>query len=466
MSKKQNDAPPNTPMPKAVDLLGERGLPASPDTERFVLGSVLLGGSERLSEISLTPEDFSLEKHRRIFARMKDLADRGEKVDRVTLANELMRMGQIESVDGFSYLASLDEGLPALVNLDAYVRIVAEKSRLRQIIFAAQKTIDRALIQEASSTDLTNETTNKLLEIAATANVGQELERTPTQVVENFPGGVSTFLDPTLRPHGLSTGFTQFDNMTGGLLGGQVMILAARPSHGKTAMALNIAAHLTMHPKQRRHVAVFSLEMSAATLLTRLLCATARVDAHKFRQGYLNPDERRKLQVAFGEIQEAHLFINDEASLTMTDISRKIRRLHKEHGIHVAIIDYLGLIAPQGRSENKNQEISIVTRQTKLLAKELDIPIIMLCQLSRQTERRGDARPVLSDLRDSGSIEQDADIVAFIFREELHKKDREDLRGIADLIISKQRDGPVGVVPLRFLGQFTRFENRAEDIQE
>lgn len=455
--------PPNAP-DQRPSLLDEKGLPCSPETERFVLGSVLLGGNDVFEAITLDPADFSLEKHRRIFARMKDIADRGVKIDRVTLANELMTAGQIESVDGFSYLVSLDQDLPVIANLDAYCNIVAEKSRLRQIIFTAQKTIDRALIQDASSAELAAYTTEKLSDIAALMDTGS-IGWTPTEIIESFPGGVSAFLDPTLRPRGLQTGFNRLDDMTGGFMAGQLIILAARPSQGKTALLLNIASFLTLDPKQRRPVGIFSLEMAKSVLLTRMLCANARVDSHKFRMGYLNADERRKLQVWLAAIQDAHLFINDE-SLTSQELIRKIRWLVKEHGVQIVGIDYLGLIVSEGRSENKNQEISQLTRSLKLLSKELSIPIVLLCQLSRANEKRSDPRPQLSDLRDSGSIEQDADLVAFIFREEVYKKDREDLRGIAELIVSKQREGPTGVVPLRFMGPFVKFENRSDDLSE
>ncbi len=456
----KNDIPPNSPDPSDF----ARALPASQDTERLILGSVILGGNEVLESITLEKGDYSLEAHRRIWGSMKALVDRGLKLDRVTLANEMMSNGMIESVGGFGYLASLDEGLPKVANLESYCAIVAEKSRLRQIIFEAQKTIDRALIQDASSAELAAYATEKLSSIAALMDTGNS-GWTPTEIIEGFTGGVSAFLDPTLRPRGLQTGFNRFDDMTGGLMAGQLVILAARPSMGKTALALNIASYLTLDPKQRRPVGIFSLEMAKSVLLTRMLCANARVDSHKFRMGYLNADERRKLQIGLAALQDAHLFINDDA-LTAQELVRKIRWLVKEHGVQLVLIDYLGLIVSEGRSENKNQEISQLTRSLKLLAKELSIPIVLLCQLSRANEKRSDPRPQLSDLRDSGSIEQDADIVTFIFREEVYKRDREDLRGVAELIMAKQREGPCGVIPLLFIGQFVKFENRADDIQE
>jgi replicative DNA helicase len=449
-----------------IDLTFERGLPANVDAERFVLGSVLLNQDTYFQVAgAVEPEDFSLEKHRRIFARMKDLYDRGEKIDRVTLANELMKQGQIESVDGFSYLVSLDEGLPALSNLDSYVRIVKDKATLRKLIFSAQKVIDRCLIGEEEPDEILAGAEESLLKLGE-ARSGEKLE-SPATVIGKFPGGVNAFLDPSQRVSGISTGFAKFDEMTGGLHGGELLILAARPSMGKTALALNIAQHVATHPQMRKPVAVFSLEMSSASLLTRLLCSAARVDQHKFRAGYLNADERRKLQVALADLTDSPLFLDDTAGVNLMDIHSKLRRMQAEHGLSLVVIDYLQLMSSRGRSENRNQEVSAISRGLKLMAKDLDVPFLVLSQLSRAAETRiGDHKPQLSDLRDSGSIEQDADLVAFIFREEVYKRDREDLRGLADLIVAKQRNGPIGNVPLRFLGQFTRFENRAEDLPE
>ena len=449
-----------------IDLTFERGLPANVDAERFVLGSILLNQDTYFQVAgAVEPEDFSLEKHRRIFARMKDLYDRGEKIDRVTLANELMKQGQIESVDGFSYLVSLDEGLPALSNLDSYVRIVKDKATLRKLIFSAQKVIDRCLIGEEEPDEILAGAEESLLKLGE-ARSGEKLE-SPATVIGKFPGGVNAFLDPSQRVSGISTGFAKFDEMTGGLHGGELLILAARPSMGKTALALNIAQHVATHPQMRKPVAVFSLEMSSASLLTRLLCSAARVDQHKFRAGYLNADERRKLQVALADLTDSPLFLDDTAGVNLMDVHSKLRRMKAEYGLSLVVIDYLQLMSSRGRSENRNQEVSAISRGLKLMAKDLDVPFLVLSQLSRAAETRiGDHKPQLSDLRDSGSIEQDADLVAFIFREEVYKRDREDLRGLADLIIAKQRNGPIGNVPLRFLGQFTRFENRAEDLPE
>jgi replicative DNA helicase len=453
-------------MMASPDLALEKGLPANPDAERFVLGSILLNDSVYLQVAGvLEPDDFSLEKHRRIFARMKDLYERGSRIDRVTVADELMKQAQLESVDGLSYLISLDEGLPELANLDGYIRIVKDKSILRKLIYNAQSVINRCLLGEEEPDAILASTEESLLKL------GEDRTRdqlsSPAAIIEKFPGGVGAFLDPSQRVRGLSTGFAKFDEMTGGLNGGELIILAARPSMGKTALALNIAQHVATHPKMRKPVAVFSLEMSSSSLLTRLLCSAARVDQHKFRAGYLNQDERRKLQVALADLTEAPLYLDDTAGVHLMDVHSKLRRMKAEHGLSLVVIDYLQLMSSRGRNENRNQEVSAISRGLKLMSKDLDVPFVVLSQLSRASETRpGDHKPQLSDLRDSGSIEQDADLVAFIYREEVYKRDREDIKGLADLIIAKQRNGPIGTVPLRFLGQFTRFENRAEDLAD
>jgi replicative DNA helicase len=446
------------------NLALEKGLPSNVDAERFVLGSILLNDDVYLQVAgAIDADDFSLEKHRRIFNRMKDLYGRGQHIDRVTLADELMKQGQLESVDGLSYLITLDEGLPELSNLDGYLRIVKDKSILRRLIFAAQRVIDRCVIGEEEPDQILAAAEEQLIKLGESRT--KEDLVSPAAIIQSFPGGVGAFLDPSQRVKGISTGFSKFDEMTGGMHGGELLILAARPSMGKTALALNIAQHVATHPRMKKPVAVFSLEMSSSSLLTRLLCAGARVDQHKFRAGFLNAEERRRLHVELANLTESPLFLDDTPGVNLMDVHAKLRRMKAEHGLSLVVIDYLQLMSSRGRSENRNQEVSAISRGLKLMAKDLDVPILALSQLSRASETRvGDHKPQLSDLRDSGSIEQDADLVMFIFREEVYKRDREDLKGLADVIIAKQRNGPIGNIPLRFIGAFTRFENRAEDL--
>ena len=442
----------------------DRALPTNVDAERFVLGSILLDDSFYLYTAStLEPDDFSLEKHRRIFGRMGGLYERGEKIDRVTVANELMKFNELEACDGLSYLVSLDDGLPRIPNIDSYVRIVKDKSVLRRIIFASQNMMNRCLAGEEEPDQILAGAEETLLKLGDARVKGLE---SASQVLNNYEGGLSAFLDPSKRIKGISTGYTKFDELTGGLHGGDLFILAGRPSMGKTALALNMAQHVALKLKQT--VAVFSLEMSKESLLTRMLCSVARVDSQKFRAGYLNQEERRKLGHAVNELAEAPLWIDDTAGLYLMDMHSKLRRLQKERKeLKLVIVDYLQLMTGRGRFENRTQEVTALSRGMKLLAKELNVPMLVLSQLSRAPEtRQGDHRPQLSDLRESGSIEQDADVVAFIFREEVYKKDDEDLKGRAELIIAKQRNGPIGTVKLRFLHEQTKFENPAEDVPE
>src|ERR1700694_193044 len=453
-------------MAASPDIALERGLPVNLDAERFVLGAILMDDALYIQVAgTLEADDFSLEKHRRIFLRMGELYERGERIDRVTVANELMKQNQLESVDGVSYLVSLDEGLPALSNLDSYSRIVKDKATLRRIIFTSQKLIDRCIIGEEEPDQILASAEESLLKLGETR--AQDALINPQRILEEFDGGINAFLDPSKRIKGLSTGFLKLDEMTGGLHEGELVILAARPSMGKTALALNIAQHVTMHPTEKQTVAVFSLEMSRESLLTRMICAGARVDQQKFRAGYLNQDERRRLAKTASELVQAPLYIDDTCGTHMMDIHAKLRRLKAEQALSLVVIDYLQLMSGRGRYENRNQEISTISRGLKLLAKDLKVPMLVLSQLNRAPETRpGDHRPQLSDLRESGSIEQDADLVAFIFREEIYKPEREDLKGMAELLLAKQRNGPPARLNLVFLKEFTKFENRTHDLDD
>jgi len=447
-----------------VATITEKGLPANLDAERFVLGSILLDDSYYIQTAgALEADDFSIEKHRRIFARMAEIHARDERIDRVTLANELMSRGQLEACDGLSYLVSLDDGLPQTFSIDSYIRIVKDKAILRKIIFASQHLMNRCIHGEDEPSQILAGAEETLLKLGE-SQVKSGLVG-PAQIIDEYEGGLNSFLDPSKRIKGIGTGFSKLDEMTGGFHAGELIILAARPSMGKTALALNIAQHVAT--KLDKAVAVFSLEMSKESLLTRMLCASARVDSQKFRSGYLNSEERQRLQVSASQLVRAPLFIDDTAGANLMDMHAKLRRLQAERkqDLGLVVVDYLQLMSGRGRFENRNQEISTISRGFKLLSKELNVPMLVLSQLSRAPEtRQGDHRPQLSDLRESGSIEQDADLVAFIFREEVYKRDREDLRGVAELLVSKQRNGPVGKVDLVFLHHLTKFENRAEDL--
>ncbi len=446
------------------ELVFQKGLPANQEAERFVLGAILMDDSAFISVAGgLDADDFSLESHRRIFTRMLDLNSRAEKIDRVTLANELMRYNQLESVGGLTYLISLDDGLPQIYNLESYMRIVKEKSLLRRMIMSAQATIDKCLMGEEPADQILAATEESLLKLGEAQTTTTLVS--PRQVIEGFEGGINAFLDPSKRIKGTTTGYLKLDELTGGFRPGELVILAARPAMGKTALALNIGQHVAMNPRGSRAVAVFSLEMSNESLLTRMICAQARVDQTKFREGYLNADERRRLQMGTAELVEAPIFIDDSAGSNLMDIHAKLRRLQAEQDLALVVVDYLQLMSVRGKSENRTQEISTLSRGLKLLSKELKVPFLVLSQLSRAPEQRpGDHRPQLSDLRESGSIEQDADMVMFVFREEYYKRDDESLRGKAEIILAKQRNGPTGTAKVAFLHQYTKFENLMEDV--
>jgi len=442
------------------DIAFQKGLPANLEAERLTLGAVLVDpecfpmvGGE------LTPEDFSLESHRRIFQRMHSLAERGDRIDRVALANELMRHSELESAGGLSYLMSLDEGIPQSLNVFGYIGIVKEKATLRKVIFTAQSVMDKAFLGVDQADHILAEAEESFLNIGAAR--AKNTLATPREIIDEI--GLDNFLDPASRIKGVSTGFSKFDELTGGFREGELIIIAARPAMGKTAFALNIASHVC-GPRVRKTVAVFSLEMSKESLLTRMICAAARVDQHRFRTGFLNEDERRQLSVAAEDLAESPLYLDDSPGVNMMDIHAKLKRVQATQGLGMVIIDYLQLMQARGSHDSRTQEVSSISRGMKLLSKELRVPIVALSQLSRAPETRpGDHRPQLSDLRESGSIEQDADMVCFLFREEVYKPDREDLKGRAELIISKQRNGPIGKIDLAFLHKFTKFGNLADD---
>jgi replicative DNA helicase len=444
--------------------LFEKKPPVDGALEDLVIGAILRDGLAQFEIASaiISPGDYALEKNKRLFARMGDLAGRGEPIDRVTVTNELIKHEQLDSIGGLSALVSLDEGLPEITAIASYCRRLKDLSARRHLMAQAQSLMDRATDESEPVAEIISGVTESLQNIQP----GQKEEegRNPTKIVEDFPGGIEAFLDPTKQPPGVPTGFWKFDQLLGGgFRDDELAIIAARPGMGKSAIALNIASFVAV--KKKKPVDFYSLEMSASSLLQRMACAHGRVDSHKLRNGYLNQEERGKMQRSLFELTESPITIFDRQS-SMGGIVAHIRRRAKQADAPaLVIVDYLQLIGSKGKSENRNQEISDLTRQFKLLS-QLH-PIILLSQLSRANEKRPGAsrRPQLSDMRDGGSIEQDADIVAGIHREEMYTKDREDLRGQAELILLKNRNGPVSVVNLSFLGHYTKFENRSDDLE-
>ena len=442
-------------------------LPASVDAEKTILGAILLDNAAHAEAAEkIEAEDFSLDSHRRIFLRMTELINAQRAVDIITLTDELSRLKEIESIGGVAYLASLTEGLPRRPVIDEYIRIVKDKSMLRKLMLICSNAIARAANQGEAALDVLGYAEKQLIEVneKGLTQGFQSLE----EIVRDSFGTIDNLYKNSREVTGLATEFIDFDRMTSGLQKGELIIIAGRPSMGKTALAINIAENVAV--KGKGIVAVFSLEMSKESLLRRMLASQAGVDQRRLQTGFLPEEDKTKLREALNQLVETRLFIDDTAAISLADMRARARRLkHIRGGLDLIVIDYLQLmtdtVPSSGKKpyENRVQEVSALSRGLKALAKELNLPVVALSQLSRAgVQRKDDHRPILSDLRESGSIEQDADVVGFIFREEVYNKEREDLRGLAELIIAKQRNGPVGTVNLVFLHAHTKFENRAE----
>jgi len=456
-------------MATTPDISFERGLPASIDAERSILGAVLLeNGHYNEAAERLRSEDFALDSHQRIFARMGELIDSGRAVDLVTLTEELARRKEVESVGGVAYLASLTEGLPRRLSIDEYVHIVKDKSLLRQLIGICSNAITRAADQSESALDVLNIAETELINVTEKGIVSG-FAGIPEIVRDSF-GTIDNLYKQGKEITGLATHYTEFDRMTSGLQHSELTIIAARPSMGKTAWAINIAQNAAVY--SGKIVAVFSLEMSKESLLRRMLASQALVDSQKIQKGFLLREDQEKLTIALEALTEAKIFIDDTPGISLTEMRAKARRLRQmQGGLDLIVIDYLQLMAaaPGGpaskRYENRTQEVSAISRGLKALAKELKVPVVALSQLSRASEQRGgDKKPMLSDLRESGSIEQDADVVAFIHRESYYNRDENgqpdpETEGKAEIIIAKQRNGPTGSVHLAYMSKCTRFEN-------
>lgn len=446
----------------AADLTFERGLPSSIESEKLCLGSIVLDDSkwELLTGI-IQRDSFSLESHRRIFSAMASIKERGERIHRVSLADELQRVGHLESAGGLTALVDLDAGLPDIIDLASYAHIVRRKHHLRTLIFAGQKQIDQALAEIGDPKDIAAAAVQALEPIQVGLQT-EDISQTTTQVVESYPGGISAFLDPTLRKRGLLTTFRRLDEMTDGFHEGELIVIGARPGVGKSSLLLNLAENICL-TKHKREMWIFSLEMVASSLISRIMCSRARVDQHKFRAGYLKTEERGTLQKSLFALTESNLKIVDRFGISVAEICKIIRQASKKSKIDCVALDYLQLAAAKSKGENRNLEISEMTRQLKILAGECNVPVIVLSQLSRANEKRtGSKKPILSDLRDSGSIEADADMVLLLHREEFYSE-KEEHKGVVDLIVSKNRHGPVGTCEMRFLPGLTRFENKSGD---
>jgi replicative DNA helicase len=447
-----------------MHIIERDGLPASLHTERVILGAML---TDPVAVVDATAklgvDDFSIDSHRRIYQGMIELSELGHAVDPITLAEVLQKKKEFEAVGGHSYLASLQEGLPRHLAIESYVQIVKDKSIMRQLMQVCEQGLNSAADQSEEALQILNNVESRLLEISEGA-VRRGLSDVGAIVAESF-GSVDELMAQGQEVTGLQTYYTDFDRMTSGLQPGELIIIAARPSMGKTAWAINIAQNAAV--RGQKIVAVFSLEMSKESLLRRLLASEAMVSARRIQQGFIAKDDRGKLVSALDRLVSSKIFIDDTPGIALAEMRAKARRLkQQEGGLDMIVIDYLQLMTGgatgggKARVENRNQEVSAISRGLKALAKEMGVPVVALSQLSRGSEQRaGDKKPLLSDLRESGSIEQDADVVCFIHREEYYDRENEDLKGKAEIIVAKQRNGPTGSVNLAYIADFTRFEN-------
>jgi replicative DNA helicase len=445
-----------------TDTTLERPLPQNLEAERSILGAVLLDNHALNAAVEkLRTDDFFLPQHRRIFERMVQLGEKQQAIDTVTLMEDLTRRGELEAAGGMAYLSTLADGLPRVTNVEHYARIVKEKSVLRSLIYSASAIQEQALEAADDADVILDRAESKILQLAED-RVRAGLIGVKDLVKENFERLEKIFSEGR-RITGLATGYPGLDNETAGLQPSELIILAARPSMGKTALALNIAENVAL--RHREPVAIFSLEMSKESLLLRLLASEARVDAHKFRTGHMNREDWGKVTTALSNLGEAPIWIDDSASSTVLEMGAKARRLKRDRGLSLMVVDYLQLVVPSnsGRGTNRQEEVSSMSRALKGLAKELKVPIVVLSQLTRAPERE-ERRPQLADLRESGAIEQDADVVLFINRPNFYKTDLpEEDRAKAEIIIAKQRNGPTGNLNFVFLSRHTRFEEAAPD---
>jgi replicative DNA helicase len=420
-----------------------------------VLGAVLVDNQAFNSAAEvLTRNDFYREAHRRIFEAMSALAERSQPIDLVTLKDELIKGSALEGVGGAAYLAALLDGVPRITNVEHWSRIIKEKAVLRNLIHASTRIVQECYEAEDDPALLLDRAEKAIFDIAE-HRIRQGFVGIREIVKESFRT-IDQLSQSKELVTGIPTGFVDLDEKTSGLQKGDLIIAAARPAMGKTSLCLNIAQYASI--KTGETVGIFSLEMAKEQLVLRMLCSDARVDSHRLRTGNLQEKDWARLAKAYADLSASHIFIDDSATLTPLEMRAKCRRLKAEHGLGLVVVDYLQLMSGAGRVENRQQEIASISRSMKGLAKELSVPVIALSQLSRAPETRTEKRPQLSDLRESGGLEQDADIVMFIFREEEYKASDEN-RGIAEIIIGKQRNGPTGTVRLAFIKEFTRFEN-------
>jgi replicative DNA helicase len=441
----------------------DRTLPHNLEAEKSVLGAILINNDafNHAAEL-IDSRDFFRDAHCRIFDKMVALSERGDAIDLVTLKEELQRASELDQVGGPAYIASLADGVPRTANVEHYARIIKEKATLRNLIHSANRILSTAYEAEQDA-DLILDSAEKAIFEIAEDRIREGFVPLRDLVQSSF-ATIEKLQQHKGMVTGVPTGFVDLDEMTSGLQPSDLVLVAARPSMGKTSFVLNVAQHVGIHTDMT--VGFFSLEMSKEQLFMRMLTSEARIDAHRFRSGYLSEKDYGRLSHALGTLAEARVFIDDTASIGVLEMRAKARRLQAEHGLNLLIIDYIQLMQGRGRFESRQQELASISRSLKGLAKELNVPIVALSQLSRAPETRSDHRPQLSDLRESGALEQDADVVMFIFREDQYRtsegQPNQDAAGIAEIIVGKQRNGPTGVAKLAFIKEHTRFENLAQ----
>jgi replicative DNA helicase len=443
-----------------IDLAAEslKVAPQSLEAEQSVLGGLMLDNEawDKISDI-IIEDDFYRRDHRMIFRSIAALAEKASPFDVITLSEWLEANGLLDNAGGLAYLGTLAKNTPSVANIMAYAKIVRERSVLRQLISVGHKISTSCYETEGRKTaELLDNAEKLVFKIAEQGERGRREFTSIKDLLVRAVDRIDTLFQQDDPITGVATGFTQFDEMTSGLQSSDLVIVAGRPSMGKTTFAMNIAEHASV--KLKIPVAVFSMEMPGEQLAMRMLSSLGRIDQHKVRTGKLSDDDWPKLTHAVGQLAEAPLFIDDTPALSPTELRSRSRRLMREHGLGLIVIDYLQLMEVRGTSENRTNEISEISRSLKSLAKELGVPIVALSQLNRSLEQRPNKRPVMSDLRESGAIEQDADVITFIYRDEVYNEDSPE-KGIAEIIISKQRNGPIGTARMTFIGQYTRFEN-------
>jgi len=431
--------------------------PQNIEAEQSVLGGILIE-PEALSRILeiLQEDDFYREGHRKIFSAMVALYQKGTPVDLITLTESLLTRQNLEGIGGASYLTSLADAIPSAVNIEVYSRIVREKAILRRLIQITTEIAGKCYQFSGEVEDILDQAEKSIFEITA-AKITPHIYPLSEVIKDSFQT-IEALYERKERISGVPTGFTKLDQMTSGFQPSDLIIIAGRPSMGKTAFALDIArnaATLAEIP-----AVIFSLEMSRQQLAIRMLCSEARVDSYKLRSGFIGERDWPRLTNAAGILSEAPIYIDDSPALTVLQMRAKARRLKSEKGLGLVVVDYLQLMSGRGGSDRREQEISEISRSLKALAKELNLPVVALSQLNRKVEDRTDRRPFMADLRESGAIEQDADVILFIYRDEMYDENSKQ-KGTAEVIIGKQRNGPVGKITLAFIDQYTRFENLA-----